>query len=262
LKIAKAIHSELIKLKYPPILWLVVFVVAITLVIVFTAYYIDIHKSVRLGVNPWIRVNTAGQTIFAMFVGTPFVILLISAILFIEHQNLGFKQLYALPKRREILLLYKLLAIFLCLLTTIALLIFGLIIIGYSLNVIYPETEFTFYKMPLLALLKSFGSYIISALGIIGIQYFLSVRFKGFLAPASFGILAYVVGFIITSIDNVIALYFPYCYTMIAKENDLFKLSSFDVKQYGILNEIELYSIIVFLTFILLTLYTERKRSI
>lgn len=260
--LVKAIRSELIKLKYPPLLWLIGFVTITTLAIVFSAHYIDIHNSVRLGVNPWIRVSATGLALFSMFVGTPFVILLISALLFIEHQNLGFKQLYTLPKRREVLISYKLIAIFLTLIFTLLLLAIGLIAIGYLLYVIYPETEFTYYKLPLLAMLKGSGGYIISTLGIIGVQYFLAIRFKGFLVPASFGILAYIIGFILASIGNTLAFFSPYSYTMIATDNDQFGLSSYEIKQFGIFNEVQLYSLIFFFTFILMSFYLERNRNI
>jgi len=131
MNLTKAIQAELIKLKYPPILWLVGFILFITLVIVFSAHYIDIHKTVTLGRNPWAKLNTAAQAMFSIFIAVPFVVLFMSSVVFIEHQNKGLKQFYALPITRMRLLTYKLIAFILCLLTTIGLLIMGLILIGY-----------------------------------------------------------------------------------------------------------------------------------
>ena len=261
MKLSKAIQSEFIKLRYPPILWLTGFVITITMFIIFIAHYLDIHNAIRLGVNPWFRINNTGQAIFAMFIGTPFVILLISAILSIEHQNFGFKQLYTLPKRRQNIVLYKLMIILLYLLLILFVLIIGLIAIGILLNIIFPETGFSYYKIPLTGMLFSSGEYLVSVLGIIGIQFFLSIRFKGLIVPASIGILAYTIGFILTSLNNSLSLYFPYCYTIIVKEDSPFGTSSFEIKQFAFLNEVHLYSIIVFFSFILLSLITERSRN-
>ena len=262
MKLSRSIQSEFIKLKYPPILWLTGFALVATLLIIFTAHSIDIHNAIRLGINPWLRINNTGQAIFAMFIGTPFIILFISALLFIEHQNWGFKQFYTLPRKRQGLVLYKLLAIFLWLILVLIVLIIGLVIVGVVLNILYPEIGFNYHKVPLMSMFRSSTEYIISVLGILGIQFFLSIRFKGFLVSASFGILAYVIGFILSSVNNSLALCFPYCYTMIAKENSPFEISSIELKQYGFLNEVQLYSIIVFLVFVALSLYTERNRNI
>lgn len=264
MRITKAIQSEVIKLKYPPILWLMGFVIAVTLAVVFVAHYLGIHTAIRLGVNPWFRLSATGQAIFFMFVGTPFLILLISAILYIEHQNWGFKQLYTLPSKRGQLVSYKIVAIFLCLLLVLFILIIGLIVVGYSLNMIYPETGFVYYKLPLLEMLSACGGYIVSVLGIIGIQFFLSTRFKGFLVPASIGLLAYIVGFILATVNGSIKLplYYPYCYPIIANENKDFGLSTFEIRGFGVLNEIQLYSIIIFFAFVLLSFYSERRRGV
>ena len=232
------------------------------MLIIFTAHYLDIHNAIRLGVNPWLRVNYTGQAIFAMFIGTPFVILLISAILSMEHQNLGFKQLYTLPNRRQNIVLYKLMIILLYLLLILSVLIIGLIAIGILLNMIFPETGFTYYKIPLIDMILSSGEYLVSVLGIIGIQFFLSIRFKGLIVPASIGILAYTIGFILTTLNNLLSLYFPYSYTIIVNENSPFGISSFEIKQFAFLNEVHIYSIIFFLAFIILSLFTERNRNI
>jgi len=258
----KAIQSELIKLKYPPILWLIVFVIFTTLIIVFSAHYLGIHTAIRLGVNPWLNINSTGQAIFSMFIGTPFVILLISTAIFIENQNQGFKQLYTLPKGRASLTAYKLITIFLILFFTLLFLIIGLIATGYFLNIIYPETEFTYYKLPFFIMIKTSVDYIISTLGVIGIQYFLSIRFRGFLVSASFGILAYILSFILVSVSSSLALYLPYSYSMITMDNGAFNLSSIEIDQYGILNEVQLYSILAFIILIFMSLYLEKNRNI
>lgn len=257
-----AIRSELIKLKYPPILWLSGFVCFLTLVIIFTAHYIDINNAITLGRNPWHKLNRGAQAIFSIFIAIPFIALIISSAIFLEYKNNGFKQLYTLPKNRIHILLYKLAAILLTIIATMFILSFGVILIGYILNLIYPETEFSYFSLPLAKLILSFVYIFISCLGIIGIQFFLSLKFKSFLVSASFGILAFVVGLILSTSNNVIARFFPYCYPIMCRDANVFDSSQLDIREFGFLNEIEIYSIIVFVIFILLSLFLERKKNI
>jgi len=258
----KAIQSELIKLRYPPVFWLIGFTVLITLTIVFAAHYLNINEIITLGKNPWVGLNNIGQSIFSIFISIPLIILFISSAIFLEYKNNGFKQAYALPKNRVWIVIYKLIAMIMCILGTLLLLGAGMITIGYLLNFIYPESEFSYYTIPGFDMIRSLGYGFISYLGVIGIQFFLSLRFKSFLAPASFGILAYVVGLILSSINHSLSLYFPYCYPTIARENSMLDNSELIIRDYGIFNEVELYSIGLFLIFIFLSFYLERNRNI
>lgn len=185
-----------------------------------------------------------------------------SAALSVEHQNNGFKQLYALPKRRELLLIYKLIALLSVIVTTTLALAIGSIAVGYLLDAILPELEFTFYDLPFLVMLKSYAYIIVSLLGVIGIQYFLSIRFKGFLVPASIGILAYVVGFMLPTTSTKLSLYFPFSYPIVSKNRKMIDTSALDIDQLSFLNSVELSSIGIFVFFVGLSLYTERRRNV
>ncbi|MDA8693419.1 ABC transporter permease [Saprospiraceae bacterium] len=258
----KSLKSEFLKLKYPPILWLIGFILLSTLAIVFSAYIIDINKTVLLGVNPWIKLNASIRAIFSTFIGIPFVVLFISAALNIEHQNHGFKQLYTLPQRRSILIIYKLAALIFSFIAVIILMILGNILIGYILSWLYPETEFLYYDLPIISFLKNYWYVLISYLGIIGIQFFLSVRFRGFLVPASIGILAFVFGIILSSLDNALSKYFPYCYPSISRNNGVFSNDKLNIDQDALINQIELSSIIIFITFLCLSIYSEKTKNV
>jgi len=258
----KSLQSELIKLKYPPILWLVAFVLLSIFAIVFSAYIIDINKTVLLGVSPWIKLNASIRSIYSIFIGIPFVVLFISAALNIEHQNHGFKQLYSLPKKRSVLIIYKLVTLVFSFIIVSFLLVLGNVLIGYLLNWIYPESEFSYYNLPILSLMKSYFYVLISFLGIIGIQFFLSLRFKGFLVSASIGILAYVFGIILSSLNNTFSIYFPYCHPTIARNNGVFNTEMLNINQDVFLNQVEVTSIIVFILFVCLGIFSEKARNI
>ena len=259
--VVKSIYSEVLKLKYPPIIWMVTFIIGIALAIVFSAHYIDINRAILMGRNPWIRLNGSIGAVFSIFIGVPFLVLLISSAIHVEHQNHGFKQLYTLPKNRMVLILYKLFALLLILFLTILILVLGQILTGYLLNVIYPETEFSYFKIPLFSMLKSYAYIAISFLGVIGIQFFLSLRFKGFLLPASIGIIAYIIGLILSSISNTMSICFPYCYPAIARSQNMFDTSALNIDQSVILNKVEVCSIVIFIVFVIICLITERRKN-
>ena len=259
---SKSIQSELLKLKYPPIIWMVCFIIAIALAIVFSAHLIDINRAVTLGASPWIRLNGAVEATFSIFIGVPFIILLVSSAVHVEHQNNGFKQLYTLPKNRELFLLYKLFAILLILVLTILMLIVGQIVSGYVLNIIFPETEFSYYSIPIFSMIKSYCYTSISFLGVIGVQFFLSIRFKGFLLPTSIGIIAYIIGLILSSINNWMSTYFPYSFSAVARNREMVDTSALNIDQSAYLNIVEIRSIALLIVFILLCLLTERNKNI
>lgn len=87
---------------------------------------------------------------------------------------------------------------------------------------VMPEMEFG-YHTPLYAdFLTKMLHVFMSLLGVFAVQYFLSFHFKGFLIPASIGIIGFVVGIIVESMDNPLALYFLYTYPAISQNHDLF----------------------------------------
>jgi len=243
-------------------MWLIGSVIMATLAVIFSAHYIDINNTITLGRNPWIKIGKAGVSIYSIFMSIPFLVLFISAALHIEHQNNGFKQLYSLPKNRGILIFYKMAALLICVILSLILLMIGLIVVGYILNFIYPETGFTYHRLPFLSMIKSFCYVLISMLGIVGIQFFLSLRFKGFLVPASIGVLAFIFALLLGSMNNPMSQYFPYCYPIIAKEHGAFDTSELGIAQDVLLNSVEISSISVFIVFMLLSYFLERKRNI
>lgn len=258
----RSISAELIKLKYAPIIWLCLFVVVIVTVIVFTASYMDQANIVQLGRNPWIRHSTAGSAIFGVFMLVPFAVMLISTVVFIENHSKGWKYTYSTPRTRTHVFYAKLIAIFIVLLA-VAIIIFGLnILTAFILEFLLPEIEFRYNSMNLNVVLGMYLHLFVSLLGVIGIQYFLSLRFKGFLVPMSFGIIAFIVGVIVGSLNKPFALYYPYSYPNIVKDHHMFLIDKIGIEQYGFFNNVEINSIIVFVVFIALANFLELRKRI
>ena len=261
MKTIRAIQAEFIKLKYLPLFWLVGFVSFAILAILFSSHFADVNRTVLLGKSPWSRMTNACVAIYACFMASPFVILFISAAVHVEHQAHGWKQLFSLPQKRESLILAKVSSILLILLGCFLLLIPGLVACGYLLDSFFPELEFKYWTPPIFGMFQSFLLVFIELLGIIGIQLFLSIQFKGFLIPSSFGIIAFVMGIILGSLNNPMAHYFPYSYPIVARDRNLFMTDKIGIVDYGFLNSIELYSMLVFVVFVAASLFWSKRLS-
>lgn len=261
-KFNNSISAELIKLKYPPILWLCVLIPVIVAAIIFAATYMDTNALAQLGKNPWVRHQTSGLGIFGVFLITPFIVMLVSTAVFIENQSHGWKQVYSSPHYRSSVFFAKLFVIIgICIMTMILSIILNLLC-AYALDFMIPEIEFRHYEMRMSLFLPSYIHVLLSTLGIIGIQYFLSLRFKGFLIPMSFGIIAFIVGFIIGTVNKPIALYSPYSYPSIVRDYHMFTIDEIGIIQYGFTNTVELYSIIIFIVFIIMANILEVRKNI
>ncbi len=256
------IQAEFIKLKYPPILWLCASVLFAVLGIIFAAHIIDINTTAALGINPWKRIAMAGRGIFVIFMLIPFISLLVSAAVYIEQQSNAWKYQYTIPRRRSVPFYSKLIALQLCILLTMFILSIDLLISGYVLAFFLPELEFNYFSPPLLDFLKTLWHAYLAAMGILGIQYFLSYRFKGFLIPATLGIIGFVISFIMSTMNTPLAIYFPYCYPAIVQDYDMFLTDKAGMVDYGWINNVEIYSLCCFAFFVLLGHLIEVRKNV
>lgn len=258
----KILRAEFLKLKYPPIFWLTAVVVLVVLAILFVSHFIDVNSVARLGENPWRKLIFATNGIFFIFMSVPFVVLLVGAAIYIEHQANAWKYLYVTPRYRVSTIFAKLLTLLLWLLFTMVILSFCIVLCGYLLDVFLPELEFAYYPFLFTKLVSSTTHSLIALLGVIGIQFFLALRFKGFLLPACLGVIGFVVGIIIGSLNNPLARFYPYSYPLVVKDIDMFRIDKIGIIEYGWLNSIELSSMACFVVFVTLALYLESRRSI
>lgn len=258
----KTLRAEFIKLKYPPIFWLTAVVLLVMIAITFASYYLDVNSVVRLGDNPWRKMIIATNAIFFIFMAIPFVVLLIGAAIYIEHQANAWKHLYVAPRHRMSTVLVKLITLLFWFLMTSVALCICMILCGYLLDFFLPEIEFGYFPILFSKMLTTFAHSTIALLGIFGIQFFLSFRFKGFLLPACLGIIGFVVGIIIGSLNNPLAKFYPYSYPLVVKDVGMFRTDKIGIIEYGWFNSIELSSIACFVVFVSLALVLESRRSV
>lgn len=258
----KSISAEFLKLSYAPIIWLCSVVVLIVSAIVFASNYLDVNSVVKMGIDLWPRQFNAGHAIFTIFMLVPFTVMLLSTALFVEHNAKGWKQLYASPHRRTLIFYSKLFTLLILIALIMVGMHFSIIAVSYVLDYFLPELEFRYYQPEVLKYLLNYVHSFIALLGVIGIQYFLSLRFKGFLIPMSFGVVAFIVGFIIATLNKPMALYSPYSYVSIVKDFKMFTIDRIGVTHDHWLSNVEVYSIVVFLVFISLANLLEIRKNV
>ena len=262
IKAQSQLSIEWLKLKSTPGLYLALTCGLLISFLVFITHLMEVHSLTSFGVNPWRRYFTRGLAIFSLFVSVPFVLLLVSAVVNVERQANAWKYLYTLPIRRGNIYFSKLVVLLLLLALSLFLLVFGLVLSGYVLDSIHPEFELAFYQPDLWELGANAVHTWLSLLGLVGLQYFLSLRFQHFLLPLGLGILGYVFGLILAVTQNTVALYCPFSYPMLVQDFGMFRIEIRASAGFAGLNNIELYSLGFFLFFVLLGWIWENRRSV
>lgn len=262
MKIIKSISAEFTKLKYAPIFSLIIFSLSVVCAIVFFASYMGVNDSVKMGQNPWPRNLNASLAIFSIFILIPFAVMFISTGVFVENQARGWKFIYATPNVRASIFFSKLISFLLVIFLLGVIVMIFTFVTTYIVDLLLPEYEFRFYNPAIKSIFGGFTHAYISILGVIGIQFFLSLRFKGFLIPMSFGVLMFIVGFIVSTTDKPLALYSPYSYPGIVKDHNMFTIGKVGVTHDYWLSNVEMFSLVVFLFFIGLALILELRKNV
>jgi len=258
----KSISAEFTKLKYAPIFSLIIFSLVLICTIVFFASYMGVNDSVKMGQNPWTRNLNASLAIYSIFVLIPFVVMFVSTGVFVENQARGWKFIYATPNVRTSIFFSKLISLLLGIFMLGVILIILTLATVYLVDFILPEYEFKYYTPDVKSTFVGYLHAYISILGVIGIQYFISLRVKGFLIPMSFGVLMFIAGFIVSTIDKPLALYSPYSYPSIVKDHNMFTIGKIGVTHDYWLSNVEMFSIAIFVAFIVLALVLELKKNV
>ena len=257
-----SISAEILKLKGTYVWWLCALIIAFIGFVIFIGHFLDVNNLAQFGSNPWNRISSAGEAMFSVFIIGLFVTLLTGASGFIENRANGWKMLYSYPVRRIQVFYAKLLSYVIILFMVALTLTLILVIDGYLLDFLRPEYEFRYYQFDLNNFISSIVHSLISALGILGIHYFLSLFFKNFIIPIGIGVVGFILGLILGAMNTPRALFCPYSYPMVVKDFGMFRIDQIGIVDHGWLNSVEINSIVVFVVFILLAKIIELRRNV
>ena len=209
-------RSEFFKSRKTLGFWAAILLPLLICLLLFVGFY---TKSERLAGMPpmllWIQFAGAILAVMGSLLLPMFVIFIAYSVNSIEHKADTWKSLFTLPISRLSVYaakyFYALFLIFLCL----ALFVLFTIGFGNLLSLVKPELRFDNYHMED-TLAKLYFKLFLSSLGILSIQFLLSLLWSDFLKPMGVGFFATIVGVITASKSWEYCYLFPYAHSMLA----------------------------------------------
>ena len=210
-----SLKNELIKLKGTFAFWLTLISAILFPILFFIAYFLK-HRALTpaLGINPWEKFMTIQIENSVPFFIPMFIVLITSLIMQIEHKALGIKHLFALPIPKWSVYFGKLSVVIFSIITTYIYYYIAVLLSGVSLGWIHSDLAFLNFQPEHLKYIEMLFTSFIASLGIIGIQFWLSFRFKSFIIPLGFGMFLAIIGIIISQAPD--SIYFPYAFSVLS----------------------------------------------
>lgn len=213
---AISLRTELIKAKRSAALWICIlgagFMPAIfTLVMILNPK--EFLKEPDFAANPWQALFGIAWQSFLIFLLPLFVIIVCSMIVQIEYKNNTWKQVFASPQSIGNIFFSKYSTILLMILFLFVM--FNLFLMGGAILANLINSKYTFLRsnLQINSILKMDLKSFVSLLGIISIQYWLSLRIKNFIVPIGIGLCLLITAMIIQRWEHIYK--FPYAYSFL-----------------------------------------------
>ncbi len=209
------IKNELIKLKRTFAFWLTIISAIIIPLLFFIVYFIRYAKLIPAdGVNPWDKFMTNQIQNSIPFLVPMFIVLITSLIIQVEHKSSGIKHLFALPIPKWSVYFSKLSIVIFSIIATYIYFYLAILFFGVLLGAFRPDLAFLDFQPDYFKYLEMLGTSLIASLGIVGIQFWLSFRFKNFIVPLAIGMTMVILGLIVAQAPE--SIYFPYSFNILS----------------------------------------------
>lgn len=209
------IKNEAIKLKRTFAFWLTI-ISALIFPLLFFIIYLVKHEQVvpGLGVNPWEKfmINLVQNSI--PFLMPMFIVLITSLIIQVEHKSHGIKHLFSLPIPKWSVYFGKLSIVIFSIIATYIYFFLAILFFGTLLGMFHPDLGFLDFQPDYMKYIKMLAMSFVASLGIVGIQFWMSFRFKNFIVPLGLGMTMVIMGLIASRAPE--AIYFPYSYNVLS----------------------------------------------
>lgn len=214
--------------------------ILLPLLITLLAFAIFYTKSERFSAMPpmglWIQFSLIGLGMMGTLLLPMYTIFIAYSVNNVEHKADTWKTIFSLPISRWSVygakFVYAVFLVFLCLA------LFALFTIGFGnlLGAVKPQLKFNAYHMEV-QLMQIYFKLFLSSLGILSIQFLLSLLWSDFLKPMGLGFVATIVGVTAASKEWEYAYLFPYSHPMVAISTMIKR----DNKVAGAAKELEIY---------------------
>ncbi|MEE9406687.1 MAG: ABC transporter permease [Polaribacter sp.] len=210
-----SIKNEFIKLKRTFAFWLTIISAFLFPILFFIVYFFK-HETLapKVGTNPWEKFMTMQIENSIPFFIPMFIVLITSLIMQIEHKSLGIKYLFALPIPKWSVYYGKLTIVLFAIITTYIYYYVIILLSGALLGAIHSDLKFLAFTPNHLKYIEIIYTSFIASLGIIGIQFWASFRFKNFIIPLGIGMFLTMIGIVISQAPQ--SIYFPYSFSVLS----------------------------------------------
>ncbi len=208
----RVLSAELLKLRRTLAFWMVLAAPALVVVLVFLNYYERSGFFARGGKPLWNSLQNTAVVFWSVLMLPLYVTLQSSLLAGLEHNEHRWRNLLAMPVPRWSIYWSKLTVLCAMLLASSTVLNLGCVLNGVLLRALKPQL---FFPGPLPWSTAWHNAWItgVTALLIVAIQHWVSLRFGAFAASAGFGIAATVIGAILANSDRY-GPWWPWCLPM------------------------------------------------
>jgi len=207
-----SLQSEFYKSRKTLAFWAAILLPLLICAMVAFGFYTKSENIIKLHYPPevlWITYSGAALGVMGMLILPFYVIFMAFSVNNIEHKNDTWKTLFAQPLGKLSIYtakyLYAVLLIFICLFLFAAFTFAS----GHLLQVLVPEYKFSDYS-PINLLSKFYAKLFLSSLGILSVQFIISLIWSDFLKPMGIGFIGIIFGSIVASKGWEYAYLVPY----------------------------------------------------
>jgi lantibiotic transport system permease protein len=211
-----SLKSEFYKSRKTLGFWAAILLPFLLLFFISIGYYTNSDKVAGTpGLLTWMRFASIPLNVMGALLLPMYVIFIAYSVNSIEHKADTWKTLFSLPIGKW--WVYAAKFFYALLLVFITLMLFALFTIGFGnlLGLLKPEIKFADYHMELV-LLQVYFKLFLSALGILSIQFLLSLLWSDFLKPMGIGFLLFIAGVVCNGVGWKYAYTIPYAHPMLA----------------------------------------------
>jgi hypothetical protein len=207
-------NNEIIKLKRTFAFWLTIISALIVPLLSFILYLVKHEKMIPAeGENPWENYMFKQIMNAIPFLAPMFIVLITSLIIQIEQKSHGIKHLFSLPIPKWSVYFGKLTIVIFSIITTYIYFFLAILVFGFLLGMFHSELGFLDFQPDYWKCIKMLGMSFIASFGIVGVQFWMSFRFKNFIVPLGIGMIMIIIGLIASRAPETI--YFPYAYPVL-----------------------------------------------
>lgn len=207
-----SLQSEFYKSRKTLAFWAAIIVPVVICGLIAFGYYTSSEKILKYnypGMMLWFKYSSAALGVMGMLILPFYVMFMAFSVNNIEHKNDTWKTLFSQPLNK--FSIYAAKYTYAAMLLLICILLFPLLTYasGYLLQALVPKYTFKDYD-PAIILTRFYGKLFLASLGILSIQFVLSLIWSDFLKPMGIGFIGVIAGIITANVGWKHAYLIPY----------------------------------------------------